>query len=62
MRETESEKMNLGSILLLVWLLVGLLIAANQHGKYKTGKDNFWWTLLGVIIILVFCYLGGMFR
>ena len=44
------------NVALLVWyilVVVGLLINANQHGKAKTGRHNFWVSVIATSITLV---------
>lgn len=48
-------------IIMLVLISVQLLLTANLHGKTKTGKHNFWSTLISNSITLTILYLGGFF-
>lgn len=40
-------------------LLIGLLFAARDHGKPKTGKDNFWVSLFAAAVNILLLYWGG---
>jgi hypothetical protein len=44
----------------LILILVGLLIAANQHGKERKPTD-FWTTLIATLLQLTILYWGGFF-
>ena len=48
-------------IIYLSILFIGLLLAANLHGKPKEGEYNFWTTFLSYIIILTLLFYGGFF-
>ena len=48
-------------IIYLVLAFAGLLSAANQHGKEKTGKHNFWSDLLTTSIVFLLLFFGGFF-
>ena len=48
-------------IIYLFLSLCVLLIGANEHGKEKTGKHNFWINLISVIIYLSILICGGFF-
>ncbi len=45
-------------VMILVYSL-NLLIAANRHGKARTGKENFWTSLIGIVIGSTILYYGG---
>lgn len=45
----------------IVLVAVGLLGAANKHGKPKEGKENFWPVLIGTAISASLLYFGGFF-
>jgi hypothetical protein len=47
-------------IYLILWLL-GAGIAMAKHGEPKTGKYDFWTTLLSSILALGLLYWGGFF-
>jgi amino acid transporter len=47
-------------IIYLSLVFIGLLIAANQHGKERT-PHNFWITLVGTTIAFFILYWGGFF-
>lgn len=49
------------TIIILVLIFIGLLYNANLHGKDKTGKHNFWTSLVAAIIQLILFYFAGMF-
>jgi hypothetical protein len=42
--------------------LVSLLLYAHDHGKPKTGKDNFWLALLTSLISVALLWWGGFFN
>jgi hypothetical protein len=49
-------------IALLVLNSIGLLFAANLHGKAKTpGKHNFWVTLIATAITMALMIFAGAF-
>ena len=48
-------------IIYLVLLFVGLLIEANQHGKDKKGKHNFFTSFIAMTIQIGLMYWGGFF-
>lgn len=54
---------NFGLLALYLLFLTSLLLSANQHGKPKTGKNDFWTTLFATIISLVLIWwaLGWKF-
>jgi LPXTG-motif cell wall-anchored protein len=41
---------------------ISLLLSARDHGKPKTGADNFWVALLGVGILAAILWWGGFWR
>lgn len=41
---------------------VTMLLAANVHGKAKTGKYNFWNYFINTIIAISLLYWGGFFK
>ncbi len=45
----------------LLLILVGLLIAANQHGKERKPTD-FWTTLIATSLEISILYWGGFFN
>ena len=47
-------------IIYLSLVFIGLLIAANQHGKERT-PHNFWVTLVASLIPISLMYWGGFF-
>lgn len=55
-------KMTVPEIILIELTIVGLLIAANQHGKQKEGNHSFWVTFISVLIQLSLLYWAGLFR
>lgn len=46
---------------MLALFAVGLLFAANQHGKPRTDKYNFWGTVIGIAIQFGILFAGGFF-
>lgn len=48
-------------ILYVGLLLMGLGVALAKHGEYKSGRHNFWVSLIGVAIDLLVLYGGGFF-
>jgi len=49
----------------VIWLglmMLSLGINLAHHGRPKTGKDNFWYALVGFGIHFVILYYGGFFR
>lgn len=40
----------------------GFLVAANLHGKERTGKYNFWHTFLAGALVYPLLILGGFFN
>jgi len=48
-------------ILYLALSLAGLLSAAHDHGKLKTGRHKFQTTFVSTIIVFYILYLGGFF-
>lgn len=48
-------------ILYLVLALISLLISANQHGKEKTKKENFWVSFISALIMILILTKGGFF-
>ena len=56
--------MNFGifQIIYLALLAIGLLAAANQHGKPKTGTIDFFITLFASAVSFCIFYLGGFFK
>jgi len=45
-----------------VLTLIGLLIAANTHGKTVVEKKSFWNGLLSTVIVSAILYYGGFFK
>lgn len=39
--------------------LIGLLLHARDHGKPKTGKDNFFVAAVSIVINIVVLHFGG---
>lgn len=54
--------MKIQAILYLLLFGLALILASNKHGKQREGKDNFWYTLIAVIIEFVLLYTGGFFN
>lgn len=42
-------------------VFISLLLHAHDHGKPKTGKDNFWIALTGASIVAFLLWQGGFF-
>jgi hypothetical protein len=40
---------------------IALLVAANRHGKPRS-PENFWYTVLGILIAYPLLWWGGFFR
>lgn len=53
-------KLQLPQIIYLILVFVGLLVAANKHGKSQPAYD-FWSTLISVILNSILFYFGGFF-
>ena len=53
--------MGIPQIIILALMGLGLLIAANQHGKERTPV-NFWTTLISVVLQLLILTWGGFFN
>lgn len=53
--------MRLPQILLIGLYAMSLGISMSDHGKPKTGKENFGYSLIGVILTLGLLYWGGFF-
>lgn len=52
-------KANWIQIAVMLGFILSLCASAHLHGKPKTGNHNFWGTLIGVILqILFFWYIG----
>ncbi|GAB2959198.1 hypothetical protein GCM10027048_28140 [Hymenobacter coalescens] len=54
--------MNTAEIIILCITGCSLLIMANQHGKPKEGKNNFWASLIANAITLGLLYWAGLFH
>ncbi len=52
--------MNYGLLVIYIIAIAGLLISANQHGKEKKGKYNFFTNLIALILnlLLIWWALG----
>lgn len=53
--------MSTPAIIYLILSGMGLLIAANKHGKPKEGNENFWYTFISVCIVWPLLWWGGFF-
>lgn len=53
--------MHIAKILLIGLYVVALMLAANQHGKYRTGKNNFWVSLIATALEIGLLWWGGFF-
>jgi len=49
-------------IIMLAIMFINLLVGANQHGKPKEGRVNFWSILIGQIIMFSLLKFGGFFN
>ncbi len=49
-------------IVMIVWLSWIVLIGLIDHGKPKTGKNNFFISLLSAAFMAVILYTGGFWR
>ena len=54
--------MGVPQILMVALFAVALLIGAYEHGKPKTGKNNFWSELVGTAIQVGLLVWGGFFN
>ena len=54
--------MGISQIIMLVLLGINLLLGANEHGKEKTGKYNFWISAISVGLYLTLLITGGFFK
>lgn len=50
------------AIVLIGLTLVGLLMAAHEHGHVKTEKKHFGWSLFGHAVTLALLYGAGAFN
>lgn len=48
-------------ILIIVLFSISLLLAANKHGREKSGKENFWTSLVAMAITVGLLIWGGFF-
>jgi hypothetical protein len=49
-------------IIIIALYAMALLLNSHLHGKERTGKYNFWTTLVGTIMQLSILYWGGFFH
>ena len=49
-------------IIYLILTGIGMLRAANRHGKPKTGNENLWADIVATIIVLFLLFWGGFFK
>lgn len=49
-------------IFMIVLLLAGMCLNARDHGKPKTGKDDFWVWLAANVILNFVLYCGGFWK
>lgn len=54
--------MHIAKILVISLYIVSLMIAANQHGKDRTGKNNFWGSLIATALEIGLLWWGGFFN
>lgn len=59
--ERKGPTMLWAQITNLIFIVVGLLITANQHGKPKTGEHNFWAYAIAVAIGFTVNYFAGTY-
>ena len=52
----------LPSIVILAMLFLSLGISLSEHGKPKTGNNNFWVSLIANSITIAILYWGGFFN
>lgn len=55
-------KMQACQIIMLAIMFINLLVGANQHGKPKEGRVDFWSILIGQIIMFSLLKFGGFFN
>lgn len=53
--------MNIYQIIIIILYSMSLGIALVNHGKPKQGNENFWITLISVLINLFILIQGGFF-
>ncbi len=51
--------MNPAQITLIIIWAIGLLIASNEHGKPKTGTNNFWHMFIAIVLNFAILWWGG---
>ena len=54
-------KLDWPQITYLVLVFIGMLLAAHEHGKPKTGNHNFWTQVTASSIGWTLLYFGGFF-
>ena len=54
--------MSIYAIILICLYAISLLISANQHGKEKTGKYNFWNAFIAQLLVFILLILGDFFK
>lgn len=54
--------MKLPQIIILVIAGINLLYSANRHNHQRTSNENFWVTLVALIIQLSILFWGGFFK
>lgn len=54
--------MGLPQIILIGLYAMSLGISMSNHGKPKTGKENFGSTLVGIVLTFGLLYWGGFFN
>ena len=55
-------RMNIWSIVVAVLYTLSLGVDLAKHGQQRTGKYNFWASLLAFGIIVFCLYMGGFFK
>ena len=54
--------MNWVGVTLLCLMTLSLGMDLVRHGQKKTGKHNFWSSLLATLIVLTIYYFGGLLK
>lgn len=52
----------MAQIIYIALTVVGLLVAANQHGKPRDGYHSFWVVSFATALTLSLLYWGGFFN
>ena len=54
--------MNWQQIAIIIWEAMILGIGLVEHGKPRTGKNNFWISLASVATMVAILYTGGFWK